>query len=251
MLHNTITIELNGDVSLGYFAQAMSHFSDLIQLLTKNISDNADIVWEIEDLQAGSAVATIRGCSEQSEAVDLVVSAYHTIGQHIAIQQLPPYSSNIRQKVSSLTNMIGDKITSIRFSTPYGESDIVRHMDGAKAPSITFAYGAVKGTVETLTIRKENKFTLYDTLFDRAVACYFEPDQKDLVRDIWGQTVIVSGYVGRNPETGRPSIIRNIRDIERIADRARDSYQEARGIYTWHANDVCSEDAIRRLRDAV
>ncbi len=112
-----------------------------------------------------------------------------------------------------------------------------------------FAYGSVKGIVEPLTIRKERKFILYDALFDRAVACYFEQDQEELVRTIWGKNVIVSGYIGRNPETGRPSIICNIRTIDFTEKPSQNGYKDARGVFTYHTDDESAEHSIRRLRD--
>jgi len=250
MTHDTITIELNGDILLDDFAQTMRYLSDLIQSLTKNVGDNADIVWEVEELSSGSAVATIRGSCENMEPVERVVSAYHTIGHYVATQKPLPYSSEIQQKVTSLVNMLGNHVTSIRFATPLGESDIVSRLHGAKAPTYIFAYGAVKGTVETLTMRKERKFTLYDALFDRAVACYFEQEQEDLVRNIWGKNVVVAGYVGRHPDTGRPSVIRTIKTIDFVPAGDLTRYRDARGITPWNIGDENSEDAIRRLRDA-
>lgn len=122
MTYDTITIELNGNILLDDFAQTMHHLDHLIQSLTRNVGDNAAIVWEVEELRSGSAVATIRGTCENMEPVERVVSAYHTIGQCVSTQKPLPYANEIQQKVTSLFNAHPERIktlTGLTISQPY------------------------------------------------------------------------------------------------------------------------------------
>jgi hypothetical protein len=61
------------------------------------------------------------------------------------------------------------------------------------APTATESYGAVTGRVQTLTSRSGLRFTLYDRLYDRAVACYLAEGQESLMREMWDQLATVEG----------------------------------------------------------
>jgi hypothetical protein len=50
MDNDTLTLALNGDVSLRDFAQAMAQFSALVQGLTIEIAGDAAIEWVIDTL---------------------------------------------------------------------------------------------------------------------------------------------------------------------------------------------------------
>ena len=113
----------------------------------------------------------------------------------------------------------------------------------------THGIGSIDGTVETLQRRNGYAFTLYDTLLDRAITCHLRPDQEDLMREAWGKRVRVTGYIGRDPLTGRALDIRDIWEIQILPEIAPGSYKAALGILE-NDDSTLPEVLVRRLRDA-
>ena len=116
------------------------------------------------------------------------------------------------------------------------------------APRVSI--GAIAGRVQTLGDHADLRFNLYDTLFDRAVACYLTPGQEEIMRDAWGERARVSGRITREGSTGRPLSIRNIVAVDILQDAEPGSYRQARGAVPRPPGALLPEDAIRRLRDA-
>ena len=65
------------------------------------------------------------------------------------------------------------------------------------APRVSI--GAITGRVQTLSNRAGLRFNLYDTLFDKAVACYLALGQEEFMREAWGQRDRVSIKTDRSP----------------------------------------------------
>jgi hypothetical protein len=126
---------------------------------------------------------------------------------------------------------------------------VIRHGAGeyVRGSVPIVAYGAIEGVVQTLTNRRELRFTLYDSLQDRAVVCHLHEGQEDLMRNAWGKRVIVQGFVTRDGLNGRPLQISRITDV--IPVIAGD-YKKGRGALKSAADAEKPEDVIRRLRDA-
>ena len=70
------------------------------------------------------------------------------------------------------------------------------------------------------------------------------------MRTVWGKRAVVSGRIGRQPLTGRPIVIREVRQVRLVKTYEPDSYKNARGIFDWKPGDEPAEESIRRLRDA-
>src|SRR5262249_49024293 len=115
--------------------------------------------------------------------------------------------------------------------------------------SRTHGLGSIDGTVETLQRRNGYAFTLYDTLLDRAVTCHLRPDQEALMREAWGKRVRVTGYIARDPLTGRALEIRDIWDIHILPEITPGSYKAALGLLA-SDDPTPPEVLVRRLRDA-
>ena len=142
--------------------------------------------------------------------------------------------------------MLGQRVTSVRFET--AEEDITILARPSRADRIQPAFGAIEGRIQTLTNRNTLRFTLYDTLYDRAVSCYLVEDQEDIIREAWGRKAIVEGLVTRDADTGRPTTIRGVSKIHLVSD-APGNYLDARGIMPVPDGTPFPEDIIRRLRD--
>lgn len=252
MADNTLTLALEGDVALPDFREAVNHFTNLIDLLSREIAPSIEITWLIDDLQSGSAIATVVGISEQEEYVFDVIKGYSRVGNALQRREPIPFSASVAREAISITKLISDKIIAIRFETAesdavvYGEFDVLQA--ASAAPRVSF--GAVKGRVQALNSRGNLKFTLYDSVFDKPVNCYLQKGREDLMIEIWGKNVVVTGRVTRNVDTGRPVSVREITSIDPVLDFEPGTYKIARGIFPWTESDEPAEVSIRRLRDA-
>ena len=82
MATDTIALMLEGDVDLNAFSDAIKDFTKLVLALSDR--EGGHIEWTIEDLAPGSALAVIKGKSEQPERVERVVRDYLGVGRTIA-----------------------------------------------------------------------------------------------------------------------------------------------------------------------
>lgn len=251
MPDKTLTIELEGDVSLADFVDTLRHFNQLVVEISHAVAGDADIEWLIDDLQAGSAMATIAGIYPEDEPVLDVIRAYENVGHALQYYEPVPYSPGVAREAGYITQKISDKITAIRFQTARTEYVMYGAFDTQIKPTAKprVSFGTVKGRVQTISSRGRYKFTLYDNLFDKSVTCYVQDGQEETMKDIWGKVVAVTGYVTRDSETGRAKTIRDITAIDPVHIVEPGSYKKARGILSW-MGDEPAEVAIRRLRDA-
>lgn len=252
MSDNTLTIALDGDVLLPQFVETMLHFSKLVDLLSREVAPDGKIEWLIEDLQSGSAMATVVGLADEPEPVSRVVKSYSRIGDALQRGEPIPFSESVRREAIAITKVIHNQLTAVRFETAdsdniiYGEFAV--KSQNTRVPRTSF--GAVSGRVQSLTSRGKLKFTLYDAILDKPVNCYLNDGQEDLMREIWGQQVIVVGRITREPDKGRAVNIRNITSVEHVKPIRPDSFRAARGILAWSPGDETAEASMRRLRDA-
>lgn len=252
MPDTTLSLALEGDVTLDQFSEAVNHFQKLILQLTQETSADVKIEWDLEDLQYGSAIMTVAGRAEHDEVVLRVVEAFEQVGNALQLHEPIPYSRNVARHAEALTKLINGGIRSVRLSTAKQESIIYGLFDakklGAVKPMVSF--GTVKGRVQSISNRGKLRFTIYDSTFDKPVNCFIKEDRQQMLTDIWDKVVFVSGRVTRQPDTGQPVSVREISLIDLIPIIEPGSYRKARGIL---ANGEISEPAeisIRRLRDA-
>lgn len=252
MPDNTLTLALEGDITLKDFTYAMQHFQNLVNQLSEELIVDDKIEWEIETLQASSAITTIIGTSKNIENVVTVVNAYGNVGRFLERNEPMPYSAAVAREAKKITSLINGHISSIRFQTADTDSIIYGEFDTQKQGTATktISYGVVTGRVQTISERGNLKFTLYDNIFDKPIFCYVSENKKYLMKEVWGQQVEVAGEITRSVENGRATSVRRITDIVIIPVIEPGSYKQARGILPWTPNDDLPEDNIRRIRDA-
>jgi hypothetical protein len=251
VVKDTLTLGLEGDIALSDFAKAMQRFTSLLDALSKETSVEVTVEWVIQELYSSSAVATVQGVCEREGIVERIVDAYGQLGEALASGQDLPFSPGVRRRATKLTEILDSRITSMRFETP--DRDVLiaaRPSGGLEARPIEFAYGTVTGTVQMLTMRRGLRFSLYDTLFDRAISCFLTEGREDEMRNAWGKRAVVAGKVGREPEHGRPVVVRDVTEISIVEGLAAGTYKRARGVIPWAEDDERPEAVIRRLREA-
>lgn len=250
MAKDTLTLALDGKVTLGDFNVALHEFTALVNDLTNEIAGGADIDWIIEDLQAGSALTTILGSYEDVLEVENVVNAYEEVGIALESGENIPFSRSIGRRANKIANILNGQVTAIRFHTADHDSFITQRIKkGQKPQPIKYSFGSVKGAVQTLSMRGHLRFTIWDEIFDKAVNCYLDEGQEETMRSVWGNDAIVSGKVGRQPDTGLPVVVREISDVQVIPRIDPDSYRQARGVIPWSVGQEKPEEVIRRLRN--
>lgn len=249
MAETMLTLELDGSVPLGLFADSMVRFRKLVDTLTSEVSAEASIAWTVEELSGGSAIATIRGEADELESVERVVRAYVVVGRALERAEVIPYSRRVADAAHDLTRVLNGKITAIRFEAG-DDSAVVTTGDLSRPRARLSAFGAVEGRVETLKSRKRKSFTLYDSLNDLGVRCLISDLDEDLLRRAWNKRAIVQGWVTRDAESGRPLEINPVESIEIMPDIEAGTFQRARGIAPAVPGSLSPEETIRRLRDA-
>lgn len=252
MPKDTIAIVMEGEIPLPTFVQVMGNFSALVQQLSDEVVGPDGVEWDISLLKSGSATAAVRGDSYNVADVERVVLAYGIVGQAIENKQPIPYSDDIAGLARAITTALNSKVTAIRFVTD-------DHVASITEPSVEeeetdagkqYSLGTITGVIETISLRGKLKFTLYDSLFDRAVTCRLERDQQEVLREAWGKRVTVSGWIFRDPDTGRPVSISRAKLVKILDDVPPSSYKRARGIIPWRKGDDLPEVLIRRVRNA-
>ncbi len=228
--NDNVTLKLDGVVPFTDFATAVSELDELLKSLSSEITGSpATVQWKVVGLSASSAVTTIQGTADDPTDVSPIVTAYSLIGRALQNHSEIPYSEDVRRRATSIASLLSDEVTAIHFTTPSGQH-IVREPPERQDRSVAVdSFGTVEGRIRTLSDRQNLKFMLYDSLFDSAVTCFLSSEQADEARRLWRERVAVEGLVRRDPQTGIPTQIRNIRAIHRIPSAAPGSYREARG----------------------
>ena len=247
MAKDTITFELGGRVEIRDLENGIIAFRRLVTALTPR---NAQVSWVVEDLQSGSAVATLRGEAADPDVVEKIVNDYEDIGGTLSRRgELTPYRNQVRRAADAIVALTSG-VEYVRFETPDDDYLIYgsERLPAEDTPLVSI--GAVTGQVQTLSNRSGLRFNLYDSVHDRAVACYLSSGQESLMREAWGRLATVSGRVSRDASTGRPMAIRQIMNVDILEEVPPGSYRRARSAVPWRSGYKKPEEVIRQLRDA-
>ena len=247
MSEHTITFELGGRVDLDGFKQGVAAFRRLVAALTPR---HAGILWVIDDLQPGSATITLRAETGNDYEIARIIADYENIGDVLAQNEHPLSASKRVKSAADKVKSLTESVEYVRFQTPDQDFTIYANGDHRARPTATVSIGVVTGRIQTLSNRNGLRFNLYDTIHDKAVACFLESHQTELIREAWGCRAAITGRITREAQTGRPIAIRQIAAIETLAEPTPGAYRQARGAVPWQPGDLLPEDAIRRLRDA-
>ena len=249
MAKDTITFILHGDVPLELFSEAIDRWSKLVDVLSKEIGERADIEWEIAKLQSSNPTVTIRGHSPDMPAVEKVVMAQRIVWQALEKKEPIPYSDAVSSRARAITNVLNGKITHIEIKTEDSSSIVEESFSIGEDDDRDFSFGTVTGYVETITKHNKLRFTIYDLIFNRAVFCQFTDEQKERVHSIWEKRVRIAGKIFRDSQSGRPIEIRDVTKIELLDDSPPGSFEAASGVIPWRPGDELPEDVIRRIRN--
>ena len=102
MAKNTVTFELGGRVEIRDLENGIIAFRRLISALTPS---NERVAWVVEDLQPGSATATLRCDADNPVVAEQIVQDYETIGSSLVRYKKPPtqYNKRVKQAAEQLS----------------------------------------------------------------------------------------------------------------------------------------------------
>jgi hypothetical protein len=246
MAETRLTVALEGQVSLHDFRMTMARFDTLLKELCAHIDPASVVQWDIVALAAGSATATVEGSSLDRILLTEVKRIYEDIGKHLERGQPLPYPEVIARPATQLTQVINGRVTAVRLRTEDTQVDIVQRIELPEGRGSAYAFGEVRGTVETLQ-RRRRRFTLYDELFDQSVLCRLRPNQEEMMRQFWGKEVVVTGEIRWDARSGRPVEVSDVHEVHLLPEVSPGSYERARGV--WDMGTDQPEILLRRLRD--
>jgi len=244
---HTLTFALGGPVEIGQFQKGITRFQRLVSALTPR----EGVKWLVADLQYGSATITLAAETETPAGADKarqVVADFGSIGKALESHAPLPYNRRVQQAVAGL-QALAHTVEYVRLETPQGDYIVPDQERVAPGRTVRISIGAITGRVQTLTNRGGLRFNLYDHIHDKAVACYLQPGQEELMRAAWGRRARVSGTVSRDSVLGLPVAVRQILKVEILEEPKPGAYRAARGAILWQPGYETPEAVIRRLRD--
>ena len=251
MTNETASLILDGeDVPLRSFENSLTNFRQLLESLSKEISGDAGIEWVIDHLDISSTITRVRPETPRPEAVPPVMDGLMVVGRAMQVHGVIPYSATVRRSADALTGILNGRVTSLRIETSDDDVIIQSQRNGQERPASIKSFGTVTGRIQTLSSRGRYTFTLYDAVFNKAVSCYLRVDQEGVVRDKWDRRAIVEGTITRDPETGRPLNVRNIRAIEPLMDPIEGGYLPPLSDGHSEITAETTDEFIKRLRHA-
>lgn len=258
-MSDTVTLALQGTVSLSEFSAAVTRFNALIAALAAETNVEG-VEWQIDALEYSSAITTARGVpvnGTDPASIERVAHAYLEVGEALEHGETIPFRQPVQKEARGLTELLKEsaEIEAVRFET--AEADvIIREPTTEQRPDLKLAeaktepsYGSVTGRVQTLSSRNALRFVVYDHIHDRAVSCYLVKGRESMMRQMWDRVATVEGWVSRDPVTGRPLTVRRVSSVTPLIEVEPWEYQRARGAIPRSQGDLSPEAEIRRLRD--
>lgn len=246
---DSVTFRLDGEVTIDKLSDAFVRFRAVLEALEED--QGARVRWVLAGLDYGSAAATARAepLDEESEAkISAIAARYVAAGRQVSRGETDP-SRRLLRAVRDLTDLANDNN---RIILENADDDViftapVNQAPAIVAPQMTKSFGTVRGRVETLSHRKDLRFTLYELTSDRPVSCYLLADDEDQMRDAWGHVADVTGVVSRDADTGRPLAVRRVTSVDVVNEGETMGFLKARGAV---GGSEPAESVIRRIRDA-
>jgi hypothetical protein len=105
----------------------------LVHDSSNEVAGKRKIVWLVEDLNAASAIATVRGESRGPQAPDRVVQAFTSVGEALQAQQLIAFFEPVYRYAHNLQRVVKRSIQTMRLETAFNDALMV---NGHRAPEM-------------------------------------------------------------------------------------------------------------------
>ena len=257
---DSLTLALQGDVSVADLAAALAGFRDLLDALSEGVDDARAVSWRVSDLEAGSAIATARGEVQRDEdrpKVVEVIRRYERAGRALESGEAFPFSERAKRSAHHILSVIeGGRVRSVRFETALEDHEVsaagdapAEGVSSPRAKTLQPVLGAVRGRIQSISNRAGLRFTIYDLVEDRPISCYLASGLEETMRDSWGKVAIVEGIVRRDVVTGRPTCVRNVSRVTLVQEGRPRGYRDAIGAAPASPGEMTPEEAVRKTRD--
>jgi hypothetical protein len=210
-----------------------------------------ETTWLVEELEAGSATATIRGQSRKPEDLSQATAAILSTTELVArgLGDAVPYAAAVNAR--RLTGVVNGAIPSLSLRSGDEIVTITSGPDRAvDRPRQVGAFGRLTGVVQTLSRTRGFHFRITEETYGRSVAGRFGSELSEAMREVWGKRAIIEGIISRDARTGWPLTISDVRSVRLAPEIEPGAFVRARGVLRFSGQSEPSEVAIRRLRDA-
>jgi hypothetical protein len=242
MAEDTASLKLDGLVSLDAFRESLGAFAALLDCIARESDPDADIRWEVAELQAGSALTVARPILHSVESASIAKRTVLKLAEYTelaTIGRAEDLSPPVHEQFVRLSAVIGSDIPSLQISG--GDSEWVRinspihaigHaelvVDTSNLDIRNYFKTSVRGLVTTNSAARALYFTLDEAHTHRKFRCFPNERWRKTIGDAWTyrQWVAVEGRVNERAE---PNTITNITDIVVYPDAGSDEWREARG----------------------
>lgn len=258
MVEKLFSLQLDGQTSLGQYVAALTAWRDSLDGATSITGATHIISQYVSDLSSGSTITDTTIVFDEVEAANIferLMDRTHVAVRDGSIDELPTALQKGAKQLQKVPGMDGSPSMVLRSGI---QDVLVTAQDVHQArkrssllpriPSET--YGELIGRLQAVSSRSTFSGTLYDSTFDKAVRCYFEDGQEEMVRDQWDRRVAITGTIRRDPATGRPLSIRGISSVVALPEET-DAYAwtRARGILVGVLPDELPETLLGRAHD--
>ena len=247
---DTIALAIKGEIDLDTFWAAVDRLRRLAKSLASDLVPDSKVVWNLADLEYGSAVVSLRPVSATTVPTRRLILAYRDIGEAIAADRPLRYSESVRSAAQSLTEVCDRRgVEAVQFVS-HGRKTRVKKLRDHTASKVKpfVSIGEVTGVVESVSRREELSLSLVDDVYKSRVTVHLTQEQAGLARQVWDKHVTVTGAITESPGTGRPTDVRRITSIEPVRTYEPDAWRAARGVFPWKPGDPPAEEQIREIR---
>lgn len=261
MIKKAFTLQLDGEVTLARLYQALEAWNSTLETISDEIDRDHSHSIFIDDLLYGSAIAVVGIDFDQETLASQFETSFISVARNVrnnSVSKLPKPLQKPGQRLQEVAKMDSGS----GFTLSSEESDFlidpsrwfespVQSIAARVGMDNLEAFGAVSGKLQSLNSRGALKVTVYDELNDKAVRVSLTEEQHEVVRGLWDQKVVVEGLVRRDPDSGRPLSINQVRRISRKEEPEDPfAWRRARGVLSHIRPETNAEQLIREARNA-
>lgn len=260
MITKAFIIQLDGDVTLARFYRALEALNGTLEAISDEVNQRYPSSILIDDLSYGSAIAAVGIDFDQEIIASKFEKCFASVARHVrnnTVQDLPESLQGSGKRLHEAAMMDDGAgftlstdtsdfvINPALWTNAPGQAIENLNMDTAKA------FGTVTGMLQSPNSRGALKVVVYDELNDKAVRVSLADDQHELVRELWDTNVVVEGMVRRDPASGRPLAVTEVRNISKKNEPGDPfAWRNARGVLSHIHPEKSSEQLIREARNA-
>ena len=235
-----MTLELDGaDVTPERFQRAIRAFFGMVAEVTKSVCEGKPRVeWRVQVKTGSNLIGMNPVPGFRPETVGFIAS---TVREGIAaleedgLSQPPHFNEPALRYVHDLAQIVVAKQPQdfrVRLWTKKQSHSVTDRLAASSTLLLTGQvedYGSIDGKLQTLSERGAMRFVIYETLSDRGVPCFIEPDQLADAMQSFRQRVEVYGFIRYRPD-GVPVSIK-VHEIVRFPrPEAVPDFREVHGI---------------------